>query len=125
MACLATLACFSLSPNCEAKEIKLKPIAPLPAPNTQARKIPENPFRCDRIIRYQGKSLPCDSALRRDGEGLRTILEANPDALEELERYQSGRQSVQFAAYTGTAGLVLVLASGILTDLFIDESRVS
>ncbi|MBC7387519.1 MAG: hypothetical protein H7301_15315, partial [Cryobacterium sp.] len=46
-------------------------------------------------------------------------------ALEELERYQSGRQSVQFAAYTGTAGLVLVLASGILTDLFIDESRVS
>lgn len=98
------------------------PVAPTAPPTAQARKIPENPFRCDRLIRYRGKNLPCDSALRRDGESLRSIYENTPEALEELDRYQAGRKSLAFAAYTGTAGIILALTSGILPNLFIDES---
>lgn len=99
------------------------PQAPPAAPSTQAQKIPNTPFRCDRLIKYRGKTLPCDSALRRDGESLRTIFENSPDALEELDRYQSGRNSLKYAAYTGSVGIFLALASGMVTNLFIPENR--
>lgn len=97
--------------------------APSAPPVAPARKIPENPFRCDRLVKYRGRTLPCDSALRRDGESLRSIFETTPEALDELDAYQSGRDSIRYAAYTGTAGLVLALTSGLLADLFIDESQ--
>lgn len=99
------------------------PSAPMAPPTALARKVPENPFRCDRLVTYRGRTLPCDSALRRDGESLRSIFESTPTALEELDAYQAGRNSIKFAAYTGSAGLVLALTSGLLTNLFIDESR--
>lgn len=99
------------------------PTAPKASLPASARQIPENPFRCDRLVQYRGRTLPCDSALRRDGESLRSIMETTPSALEELDAYQSGRNSLKFAAYTGTAGLVLALTSGLITNLFIDESR--
>jgi hypothetical protein len=120
LACLLLLPA-AFSTGAATAEEPPKPVAP-PAP-PMARKIPENPFRCDRLVRYRGKTLPCDSALRRDGESLRAIMDGTPDALEELDDYQSGRNSIRYAAYTGTAGLVLALGSGLLTDLFIDESR--
>lgn len=94
-----------------------------PAPLSAPKNTPENPFRCDRLVTYGGKTLPCDSALRRDGESLRPILESVPDALDELDIYQAGRSSIAFAAYTGTAGVVLAITSGLLTNLVIDESR--
>ncbi len=103
------------------------------APNTPstpqvelAKKAPENPFRCDRLIRFKGRTLPCDSALRRDGESLRSIFEKTPTALDELDSYQSGRTAIKYSAYTGTAGLVLTLASGFFSNLLIsdpDETR--
>lgn len=96
------------------------PVAPVSA---VARKIPDNPFRCDRLVKYRGRTLPCDSALRRDGESLRSILESTPEALEELDAYQSGRNTMRFAAYTGTAGIALALTSSLIANLFIDESK--
>jgi hypothetical protein len=99
------------------------PKAPMAPPTAQAKKIPENPFRCDRQIKYRGKLLPCDSALRRDGESLRSIFEKTPDALDELDQYQSGRRAVQYAAYTGTTGLVLALAGGLIANIVIPEER--
>jgi hypothetical protein len=75
------------------------------------------------MIRYQGRTLPCDSALRRDGESLRSILEAHPDALAELDLYQKGRRNVRHTAITGTAGLVFALLGETIANLLIDESR--
>lgn len=92
-------------------------------PSAQSKKIPDNPFRCDRLIKYRGKTLPCDSALRRDGESLRSIFERSPEALEELDQYQAGRNSIRYSAYVGTTGLLLALTSGLITNLFIDSSR--
>jgi len=102
---------------------EISPQAPIAPPTAVAKKVSENPFRCDRLIRYRGKILSCDSALRRDGESLRTIFEKTPDALEELEEYQMGRNSTKFAAYTGTAGLVLLLTASMIANTFIDESQ--
>lgn len=92
-------------------------------PNVPSKKIPENPFRCDRLIKYRGRTLPCDSALRRDGESLRSIMESTPEAIDELDAYQSGRNSIRFAAYTGTAGLVMALTSSMLADVFVSKDR--
>jgi len=102
-------------------EAFLKPAVPTLGSN--ARKIPENPFRCDRLIRYRGKTLSCDSALRRDGDSLRSIVEDTPSALEELDRYQAGRNSIKFAAYSGSAGIVMLLTSSFLANVFISSSQ--
>jgi hypothetical protein len=99
------------------------PRAPMAPPIAQAKKIPDNPFRCDRLIKYRGRVLPCDSALRRDGDSLRSIFEKSPEALDELDEYQSGRNSLRYSAYVGTAGLVLALTSGLLANAFIDENH--
>jgi hypothetical protein len=55
---------------------------------------------------------------------LRTILESTPEALDELDAYQSGRNSIKFAAYTGTAGIAIALASGLIANLIVpDENK--
>lgn len=95
----------------------------MPPPSIQARKLPETPFRCDRLIRYRGRTLPCDSALRRDGDSLRTIFERTPEALDELDRYQSGRNSIRYSAYVGTAGLLIALTGSLVANAFIEERR--
>jgi hypothetical protein len=99
------------------------PRAPTASPSTQAKKIPDNPFRCDRLIKYRGKTLPCDSALRRDGESLRTIFEKSPDALEELDRYQSGRNAIRYSAYVGTAGLLTAITATFVANAFISSDQ--
>lgn len=98
-----------------------RPSAPAISPSV--KKIPDNPFRCDRLIKHRGKTLPCDSALRRDGESLRAIMEKTPSAIDELEKYQAGRNSIKFAAYTGTAGLLILAASGLIADLVVDSGN--
>ncbi len=97
------------------------PRAPMAPPSTQARKIPDIPFRCDRMVKYRGKVLPCDSALRRDGDSLRSIYEHSPEALEELDQYQSGRNSIRYSAYVGTAGILIALTAGIIANTVNDE----
>ena len=78
----------------------------------------ENPFRCDRLIKYDGKTLPCDSHLRRDGENLRAILSDTPDAVSALDRYQRNRRKIRFAAYTGTLGFATTVFSSSISSLF-------
>ncbi|MBS1962975.1 MAG: hypothetical protein JST04_12220 [Bdellovibrionales bacterium] len=94
-------------------------------PSLTARKIPDNPFRCDRLIQFRGKTLPCDSALRRDGESLRAIFEKAKatSSIEELDAYQTGRSQVRYSAYVGTAGLLIAATGGVLANIFIDSSR--
>lgn len=92
-------------------------------PTAKSKTIPDNPFRCDRMIKYRGRVLPCDSALRRDGESLRTIFADSPEALEELDQYQAGRNRVRYSAYVGTAGLLVALTGSWIANAFIDESR--
>ncbi len=101
-----------------------RPSAPMAPATAKSRQVPENPFRCDRLIKFRGKILSCDSALRRDGESLRSIFESTPEALDELDEYQAGRKSIKFAAYSGTAGVVIALASGLIGNLIVpDENK--
>lgn len=116
-------AAFSAEPEATDSRSTPRPRPPQLPSGVQARQIPENPFRCDRMIRHLGRTLPCDSPLRKDGEGLRSILEANPDALAELESYQRGRNKIKYAAYGGTAGALITIFSGTIANLIVDKSR--
>lgn len=85
------------------------------------KKIMENPFRCDRLIKYQGKTFSCDSHLKRDGESLRSIMSDTPSAIEQLDIYQSNRRKVKYAAYTGTAGIAIALTNSLITKAFVSS----
>jgi hypothetical protein len=98
-------------------------VNPDPGPNL-SRRIPDNPFKCDRQIRYGGRTMPCDSSLHRDGEALRPIMENTPSALERLDQYQANRRKLNFAAYTGTAGLVIALAAQVIGGALIAQDPV-
>jgi hypothetical protein len=120
MICGNLLLC-ALSIPLYAAEPK-KPTAKVskPAEMVAARKqIMENPFRCDRLIKYQGKSFPCDSHLKRDGESLRSIMIDTPSALEEIDTYQRNRRKVKYAAYTGSAGILIALTNSLTVKLFV------
>lgn len=119
------LVCMNLEMAFAAPRPNPSP-SPSPTPARPAiigRKIPDNPFRCDRLIKYKGKTLPCDSHLKRDGENLRSILQDTPEALEKLDLYQKNRRRVRFAAYTGTAGVVIALTNGLIAKLFVPKER--
>lgn len=79
----------------------------------------ENPaksFGCQRQFAHQKKLIQIDSYHGRDGERLRKYIEDVPAAVSELNEYQSNRRSVQTAAYIGTAGLVIAIASILLKE---------
>lgn len=78
---------------------------------------------CDRTFEYKGKTLPCDSFTQQDGERLRNILSEVPDAVSELDRYQSGRKRLRKTAYFGTLGLLLMLAGPPLARRFTEGNQ--
>lgn len=98
-----------------SRKIKPKTVTP----PKLGRPIPDNPFKCDRLIKYNGKTLPCDSHLKRDGENLRAIFAGTPDSISALDRYQKNRRSIRFAAYTGTTGIAIALLSAPIASLFV------
>jgi hypothetical protein len=122
VSCFLILAWTALAGDV-AFSAEYTPRAPMPPPSAKARKIPDNPFRCDRLIKYRGKILPCDSALRRDGESLRAIFANSPAALDELDRYQAGRNAVRYSAYVGTTGILVALTGSLIANALIDDSR--
>lgn len=80
-------------------------------PQLGPKSTPQDILRCERTLLYRGKFLPCDSPIANDGEGLRTLLQSSPEALESLNRYQGNRRSLQNTAYFGMLG-ILVAAIG-------------
>lgn len=84
------------------------------APPVLAAPPPSEYFRCERAYIFKGERLSCDTKLGRNGEGLRPILSEVPAALAELDRYQRNRANVEPAAYVGTLGAVIAIASFFL-----------
>ncbi len=117
------LLCTVSIPLHAAEPKKRAPVETKPSEMIAARKkVMENPFRCDRLIKYQGKSFPCDSHLKRDGESLRSVMLDTPSALEEIDTYQRNRRNVKYAAYTGTAGVLIALTNSLTVKLFVPSS---
>ncbi|RYZ69749.1 MAG: hypothetical protein EOP09_07155 [Proteobacteria bacterium] len=93
-------------------------------PPTLGRPVPTNPFQCERLLRYKGKILSCDTHMSNDGEGLRPIYEGTPEALQELDVYQRNRKRVRLGGYTGTFSIVLFLANPLIANLVTkDQSK--
>jgi hypothetical protein len=88
--------------------------APIPhqpsAPPQLFERTAPNTFRCQRFYLYQGKTLGCDSGLHADAEKLRPILSMVPEALADLNDYQSTQHRLSNTAYVGSAGLLILLA---------------
>lgn len=78
--------------------------------------------RCQRQYLYRGKLLDCDSQLQEDGEKLRPVLSQVPAAVLELNEYQRGRRHLEFAAYTGSLGLVVAVAGWLVSRQYQDPS---
>ena len=78
-------------------------------PPSLTRRIPIEIYQCKREFLYRNKLIGCDSRLYTDGENLRAIIKDVPDALAELDTYQSNRRRVTLMAYTGSIGLALML----------------
>ena len=79
------------------------------APPSLLQVIPPDPFHCHRKIVYQGKTLDCDTNVRRDGENLRPIIKDVPSAVSELDQYQSNRRNLRYVGYVASAGFALAL----------------
>jgi len=87
-------------------------------PKTFTPAIAHSYFRCPRYFTYRGKDFGCDSALRKDAEGLRSFLERSPSAIESLNLYQSNLNQLNQFAYVSSGGLLLMLLSGPLSKQF-------
>ena len=86
--------------------------APPPvAPVTISRKISKPNYPCYREFLYRGESIGCDSTLGPDGEGLRPVVSQVPESVAALDQYQRERRGLRTFAYTGTAGLLLLIAT--------------
>ncbi len=66
-------------------------------------------IHCKRLFVVQGKTLDCDSYHQNDAEKLRPYLQDVPEALKELDTYQSNRSQVRAVSYTGSLGLLAAL----------------
>lgn len=90
-------------------------------PPAMARKRPKVSYICERRIQIGDKSYECDSYIDQDGEGLRRFIKDSPMAVSELNRYQSGRRSIQKAAYVGSVGFFIALSSFLYSYIFRDS----
>ncbi len=99
------------------------PTAPS-APKRLKQNDPVESFRCDRQFIYNGRTLQCDSFVRRDAEGLRPILRDVPAAIAELDAYQSTRKSIRYLAYFTTLGLAAVILGIAISHPPIDDGDI-
>jgi hypothetical protein len=93
----------------EESQIPQQPNAPKPLVIGQ----PNETFRCTRYFTWKGKKFECDSFVQQDGDRLRTIVADVPQAVSEVDLYQSNRAKLHDAAYWGTAGLLIAIGGAI------------
>jgi hypothetical protein len=80
------------------------------APPQLFERTPPDTFRCQRFFVYEGKTVGCDSNLKADGDRLRPILRSVPAAIAQLDQYQRSQRVLRTTAYTGSSGLLFLLA---------------
>lgn len=100
------------------------PQAPSAPPSMEQPNGNPQSFRCDRLFIYEGKTLPCDSFVRRDAENLRPLLKDTPAALAELNDYQRTRRNIRTLAYVSSAGLALALAGLFVSKPAFSEGEI-
>jgi hypothetical protein len=83
--------------------------------------IPNNP--CTRHFSYRGAIQDLDSGHHQDGEGLKPIIKGNAEAEHLLADYQAGTKTRAWLAYTGSAGVAIILG-GIFASPHLSDTRV-
>lgn len=87
-------------------------------PPKLSRQIPVTAyFGCRRAFRWKEKTYLADSYYKNDAGRLKLVVRDTPDALRAIDRYQNNQTSARIAAYVGSVGLMVAVAS-----LFINTS---
>ncbi|MBN23016.1 MAG: hypothetical protein CL678_17155 [Bdellovibrionaceae bacterium] len=110
------LQSFELSSRVKRRNPQIKPTAP----KLLAQEIDVETPGCIRSFEYDGEIKQLDSFHKQDGERLRKYISSSPTAIELLDTYQKNRRKAIVAAYTGTAGLLIIL-SGLLAQNFLSK----
>jgi hypothetical protein len=115
--CLSENAWFSL------RLARLEPEGLAASSNAEATALPKNqlkrpktfiPQGCARPFLYRGELYTVDSPQAEDAGTLKFFTKSSPDAFKYLSEYQNNRLKSKISAYTGTAGVLLVVfSSGI------------
>ncbi|MGK5083835.1 hypothetical protein WDW37_11080 [Bdellovibrionota bacterium FG-1] len=94
----------------EFKKIPQKPSAP----PTFSGSPPNDPFHCQRIYEFGGKTYDCDSLVARDAQRLRAALGPVPEAVRELDEYRNARRMTENSAYVISGGIALAILGGVV-----------
>jgi hypothetical protein len=72
---------------------------------------------CNREFSMSNQAKRIDSNFDKDGENLRPVIKDIPEAVEELNTYQTNKKHAQYAAYVGTLGLLVVLGGYLGSEI--------
>ncbi|MEK7690102.1 MAG: hypothetical protein AAB425_03685 [Bdellovibrionota bacterium] len=75
-------------------------------------------FRCERTVEIAGRTQFCDSFQAKDAESLRPLFRGVPQALNELDAYQSTRKQLRVMGYVGTTGLAVFFGSMVASRFY-------
>lgn len=116
-------------PNPTVEEVKVKMGRSAAEPTTDQRiqSIPKPrtviPLRCERPFVYRGEVYSADSPQVQDASTLKHFVQSVPEAAAMVEEYQTTRERSKISAYTGTAGIFLLLFSNTIANRFEPASR--
>lgn len=76
------------------------------------------PLGCDRPFIYRGEIYSADPPQAQDASTLKYFMKDVPEANRILEEYQKKRIQSQISAYTGTAGIFMLIFASTLGSQF-------
>ncbi|MEO5968452.1 MAG: hypothetical protein ABIQ95_00875 [Bdellovibrionia bacterium] len=92
----------------------------VPPPLTQ--RTPPNVSHCERHFLFKGKRLECDSETGKDALGLNPFMRGLPYAESELEIYRENQRKIRFAGFTGTVGVLAMIAGVVISHPVLDPA---
>jgi hypothetical protein len=124
LACLVNAQAAEIAPVTKARSAMVKsnvadeealiPTNPSMPTDLKQKEITPIPH-CERYFIYDGKKSECDSNVKKDAVYLRPIMRGVPNAIAELDAYQSNKNQIGWTAYLGSLGLVTAIV-GVLID---------
>ena len=92
------------------------------APPALTQKNPTDIPHCERHFLFKGKKIKCDSETGKDAAGLSPLMQGLPYAMSELGIYRENQKKIRITGYTGTIGVLAMIAGVIVSHPVLDPS---